>query len=81
MQPILLAAEEPKLYQLLFMDRHGKTRGFDEALTGLGETAIIQKDYGLSAQETKELFPMCGLIHSASERCAPPAFAILQTRR
>ncbi len=61
MQMILFAMEEPKLYQLLFMTENTVHRNFDDVFEDLGETAVvcidvIQKDYGLNAEEAKALF-------------------------
>lgn len=61
MQMILFAKEEPKLYQLLFMQESKKTASFDELFKVLGKTALIcveavEHDYGLSVRQAKVLF-------------------------
>ncbi|MGM9677707.1 MAG: TetR/AcrR family transcriptional regulator [Butyricicoccus sp.] len=61
MQVLLFAAEEPRLYQLLFMRGDGTRRSFDEAVSfddrmSVAGIQMIQKDYGLSAEEAAVLF-------------------------
>lgn len=61
MQMILFAREEPHLYQLLFMEGDGQAHSFEEVYANLGEPAgvcigILQKEYGLSANEAMALF-------------------------
>lgn len=61
MQMVLFAVEEPKLYQLLFMQENSEVRGFRELVPRLGSTAeacigMIRKDYGLTEAEADLLF-------------------------
>lgn len=61
MQMILFAQEEPRLFRLLFMSENDRARSFDELLSDLGETTrlcirLIEKDYGLTEQDAKQLF-------------------------
>ena len=61
MQMILFAQEEPRLFRLLFMAENDRARSFDELLSDLGETArlcirLIEKDYGLTERDAKQLF-------------------------
>lgn len=61
MQMIHFAAEQPKLFQLLFMSEHDQKISFDSLLYELGDTAvncidIVMADYGLSRSEAELLF-------------------------
>ena len=61
MQMVLFAVEEPKLYQLLFMQENSEVRGFRDLLPRLGSTAetclaMITDDYGLTEEEANLLF-------------------------
>ena len=61
MQMVLFAIEEPKLFQLLFMSENETARSFEDLFQELGGSArwcigVIQRDYGLSAQESMILF-------------------------
>lgn len=61
MQMILFAMEEPKLYQLVYMSENVGAAGFDSIVQRLGDVAqlcvdVIQRDYGLSVPEAKQLF-------------------------
>lgn len=61
MQMVLFGRKEPKLYQLLFMQEQENSTDFDHVFSLLGDTAdrciqAIKEDYGLTAQEAKELF-------------------------
>ena len=61
MQMVLFAVEEPKLYQLLFMQENSEVRSFRELFPRLGSTAeacigMIRKDYGLTEAEANLLF-------------------------
>lgn len=61
MQMVLFAVEEPKLYQLLFMQENSEVRGFRDLLPRLGSTAeacldMIRSDYGLAEAEANLLF-------------------------
>lgn len=58
---ILVAVEEPRLYQLLFMAGDGQAHSFEEAFDTLGNPAVIcidilKKDYGLNEVEVRTLF-------------------------
>ena len=61
MQMILLAKEEPKLYQLIFMYSISEAQTFDDIYARLGSVAdecldVLQKDYDLSKDNAKTLF-------------------------
>lgn len=61
MQMILFGAQEPKLYQLLFMQENRNAVSFDDVFGALGPTAeacigLIRTEYGLSEQEAKLVF-------------------------
>lgn len=61
MQMVLFAVEEPKLYQLLFMQENSEVRGFRDLLPRLGSAAetclaMIRSDYGLTEAEANVLF-------------------------
>ncbi len=61
MKMVLFGLQEPKLYQLLFMQEHCNAVTFDDVFGELGDTATlcidaIEKDYGLTAEQAKILF-------------------------
>lgn len=61
MQMIMFAAEQPKLFKLLFMSERRQSDSFDDMFDQLGETGtvcreFIRRDYGLNEQETDILF-------------------------
>ena len=61
MQMILFAMEEPKLYQLVYMSENAGATDFEGIMDRLGDVAqlcvdVIQRDYGLSAEDAKTLF-------------------------
>lgn len=61
MQMVRFAMEEPKLYQLLFMQENSGVAGFDDMVGMLGSTAdacmaAIRQDYGLTRDEARMLF-------------------------
>lgn len=61
MQMVRFAMEEPKLYQLLFMQENAGTAGFSGMVRILGSTAdtcmkAIRQDYGLEPDEARMLF-------------------------
>lgn len=61
MQMILFAKKEPRLYQMIFMSHNADVKSFDDIYAHLGSVAdeclnTIQKDYGLSAINAKNLF-------------------------
>ena len=61
MQMILFAMEEPKLYQLVYMSENAGATNFESIVERLGDVAqlcvdVIQRDYGLSAEDAKTLF-------------------------
>ena len=61
MQMILFATEEPKLYQLVYMSENAGATDFEGITQQLGDVAqlcvdVIQRDYGLSAEDAKTLF-------------------------
>lgn len=58
---VLFGVEEPKLYQLLFMQENSGAVSFDDVFGELGATAnlcieAIQRDYALNAAQAKLLF-------------------------
>ena len=61
MQMVMFAVEEPKLYQLLFMQENSAAVSFDDVFGCLGSTAekcidAICRDYGLTRQDAGTLF-------------------------
>lgn len=61
MQMVLFGAQEPKLYQLLFMRENRSVVSFDDVFGELGETATIcmesiRRDYDLSEADARRLF-------------------------
>lgn len=61
MKMVLFGVQEPKLYQLLFMQENRNAVCFDDVFGELGSTAgmcidAIEKDYGLSPEDAKFLF-------------------------
>lgn len=61
MQTVLFAAEEPKLFQLLFMKENRNATDFDDVFGELGTMAdtcidVICEDYGLNRQEAHMMF-------------------------
>lgn len=61
MQMVLFGAEEPKLYQLLFMQENRNAVSFEDVFGELGPTAetcigLICKEYGMSEEQAKLLF-------------------------
>lgn len=61
MQMVLFGAQEPKLYQLLFMQENRSAVSFDDVFGELGETAelcmdALRRDYGLSTESARMLF-------------------------
>ena len=61
MQMILFAAEQPKLYRLVFMTEKSGMQSFDDVFVHLGDMAtlsveVIQRDYELSYENAKLLF-------------------------
>lgn len=61
MQMVLFGAQEPKLYQLLFMRENRSTVSFEDVFGELGETAktcmeLLRQDYDLSDEEAQRLF-------------------------
>lgn len=58
---VLFGAQEPKLYQLLFMQENQNATTFDDVVGILGATAnrcleSIQEEYALNPQQAKQLF-------------------------
>lgn len=58
---VLFGVEEPKLYQLLFMQENRSILSFDDVFGELGQSAqlcidAVERDYGLSAGEARLLF-------------------------
>lgn len=61
MKMVLFGAQEPKLYQLLFMQENRNAVCFDDVFGELGHTAqicieAIEENYALNEQEAKFLF-------------------------
>lgn len=61
MQMVLFGAQEPKLYQLLFMQENRNAVSFDDVFGELGTTAAlcietIRRDYALSRESARLLF-------------------------
>lgn len=61
MQMMLFGAQEPKLYQLLFMRENRSAVSFEDVFGELGETAkmcmeLLRQDYDLSDEEARRLF-------------------------
>lgn len=61
MKMVMFGVQEPKLYQLLFMQENGSAVTFDDVFGVLGDTAkicidAIEKDYALTAEQAKVLF-------------------------
>ena len=61
MQMVLFGVQEPKLYQLLFMQENRNAVSFDDVFGELGPTAetcirLIQEEYGMREAEAKLLF-------------------------
>lgn len=61
MQMVLFGVQEPKLYQLLFMQENRGAVSFDDVFGALGDTAelcirAIEADYALSREEARLLF-------------------------
>lgn len=61
MKMVLFGMQEPKLFQLLFMQENKNAMTFDDIFDKLGETAIkcvgtIEKTYALSKEQAKTLF-------------------------
>lgn len=58
---IQFAVEEPKLFQLLYMQEHEKSQKFEDLVGELGDTtevclSVMERDYSLTRQEAKLLF-------------------------
>ena len=58
---VQFAKEEPKLFQVLYMQEHEQSQSFEEMFKDLGNTAqvcieIIQKDYDLTKEEASKVF-------------------------
>lgn len=58
---IQFAMEEPKLFQLLYMQEHGESQNIEAMVYELGDTVevcleVIEKDYALTRQEAYALF-------------------------
>lgn len=61
MQMVLFGMQEPKLYQLLFMQENQNAVSFDDVFGALGPTAevcirLIREEYGMREAEAKLLF-------------------------
>lgn len=61
LQMVRFAMQEPKLYQLLFMQENQRAVRFDDVFGELGPTAeacvaLLQKEYALTGDEAKTLF-------------------------
>lgn len=65
-QMIKFAKEEPKLFQILYMQEHEESQTYEEMEEELGEPVrvcigVIQKDYGLTRQEAGIVFQQAWL--------------------
>ena len=61
LQMVRFAAEQPKLYRLLFMTEKPEAKGFDDVFVNLGDMAtlcveVIQHDYELDYENARLLF-------------------------
>ena len=61
MKMVMFGVQEPKLYQLLFMQENRNAVTFKDVFGELGDTATlcidaIEKDYGLTSEQAKVLF-------------------------
>lgn len=61
MKMIRFAAEQPKLFQLLYMSENENTRGFDGVFRELGENSgkcieYIMRDYDMSREDAMKIF-------------------------
>ncbi len=61
LQMVKFAAEQPKLYRLLFMTEKPEAQNFDDVFANLGDIAtlsveVIQRDYELSYENARLLF-------------------------
>lgn len=61
MRMVLFGAQEPKLYQLLFMQENRGAVSFDDVFGALGPTAedciaLLQREHGLSEGEARQFF-------------------------
>lgn len=61
MKMVLFGIQEPKLYQLLFMQESRQPRSFEDIQSMLGEPAVrcirtIEEDYGLTPEKANLLF-------------------------
>lgn len=61
LQMVKFAAQQPKLYRLLFMTEKPEAQNFDDVFANLGDMAtlsveVIQRDYELSYENAKLLF-------------------------
>ena len=64
LQMIMFAAEQPKLFQLLFMNENSEAKSFEDIFESLGETAslcvvVIKGEYGLDEEHAMMLFKHC----------------------
>ncbi len=61
MKMVQFATQEPKLYQLLFMQENSQTVAFDDLFVKLGSTAkesilALENDYSLTESQAKHVF-------------------------
>ncbi|MDD6482546.1 MAG: TetR family transcriptional regulator [Lachnospiraceae bacterium] len=61
MMMVLFAIEEPRLYQILFMDANDSLKSFDDVIGTLGETGstslkVLKEDYHLTDEQAETLF-------------------------
>ncbi len=61
LQMIMFAAEQPKLYRLLYMSEKPEAETFEDVFNNLGEVAVrcidaIKQDYGLNDEDAMLLF-------------------------
>lgn len=77
-QMLLFAQEEPRLYQLLFVNGSREAASFADVFGELGPmaehcVAAIRRDYALSDEDARLLLSTCGSIPSAWGPSAPEA--------
>ncbi len=58
---VFFGAQQPKLYQLLFMQEHSPATTFDDIFSGLGQTAVaciksVEQEHGLPPAKAKQVF-------------------------
>lgn len=80
MKMVLFGAEEPKLFQLLFMQENRSAASFDDVFAELGPTAdlcidAIHRTTPSPLRMRARSLSMCGSTPSVWARCVPPGSA------